>query len=539
MKKFFQKTSALLLVLVLVTSVCVLFSGRKSGLFIDEIYSYGLANSHYAPFLADLKGGNLADAVFTRQELEDYLTVSGSDRFSAGSVYYNQTKDVHPPLYYWLLNGVCSLFPGRGFSMLPGLGLNYVLFILTLILLFFLSYELNGSRCASVMAIGAYGLSVIGLSTFLMIRMYMLLAFLTVLLAFFASKLLKTGRHRYFFLFSFTIFLGLLTQYYFVFYAFFLCLVCCISFLVRKEYRRLAAFSALSVTGVALAVLAFPACIRHIFVGNGEVVSGSNAVENIINTSDYSRRLSEYLSSLQQCGSLMWLAVISLALLLIYGIMKSGKKGSTASGQPYSCRIPVIICIPAILTFFLVSVVSPVLEKRYIYNIVPIFAAGISCPAALFFRSIEGKKASAAVKGMIAAAVLGLSLWEASKMPPDYLFPEQISRNEVLSEYAGLPCVYFNGNYSAPLTADILQLMKFEDFFVTDDASSGKLKEYIGNSEQFVLYITNSWYWAKTAPPWIALSSVEEETGFSNDCLLFEGDMSLTYLMSKNQTAED
>ena len=41
----------LLMVLVLVFAVCLHFCLWKSGMFIDEIYTYGLANSHYMPFI--------------------------------------------------------------------------------------------------------------------------------------------------------------------------------------------------------------------------------------------------------------------------------------------------------------------------------------------------------------------------------------------------------------------------------------------------------------------------------------------------------
>ena len=100
MMKAVKKHAALLAVLVIISAACFLFAGRKEGMFIDEIYSYGLANSYYAPFVTDLKDGDMLDKVMTRQELVDYLSVGEGDGFAFGSVYYNQIRDVHPPLYY-------------------------------------------------------------------------------------------------------------------------------------------------------------------------------------------------------------------------------------------------------------------------------------------------------------------------------------------------------------------------------------------------------------------------------------------------------
>ena len=103
MKEALKKHGPLLLVLAVILAVCLLFAQRKNGMFIDEIYTYGLSNSHYAPFLEDVAGGELEGAVLTRQDLLDYVTVGEGEFFDLGSVYYNQVHDVHPPLYYWLL----------------------------------------------------------------------------------------------------------------------------------------------------------------------------------------------------------------------------------------------------------------------------------------------------------------------------------------------------------------------------------------------------------------------------------------------------
>ena len=44
MKEKFRRYWALVLVFVIVTGVCFMFAWRKSGMFIDEIYAYGLSN---------------------------------------------------------------------------------------------------------------------------------------------------------------------------------------------------------------------------------------------------------------------------------------------------------------------------------------------------------------------------------------------------------------------------------------------------------------------------------------------------------------
>ena len=81
------------------------------------MHSYGLSNS--------TDGAVLLIALVDRDELMKYVTVAENERFDYATVYYNQTQDVHPPLYYFFLHTVCSLFP-RSFTKWTGIGLNFV-----------------------------------------------------------------------------------------------------------------------------------------------------------------------------------------------------------------------------------------------------------------------------------------------------------------------------------------------------------------------------------------------------------------------------
>lgn len=116
----YAKPYMLLILLIAVqliyTSFC--FVTKKQGCHSDEIWSYGLANSYYQPFIYMKDGVFIddmtVDDVINYNEWEsgevfkDYITVQPGERFAYGSVYHNQTLDHHPPLYYMLLHTVCS-----------------------------------------------------------------------------------------------------------------------------------------------------------------------------------------------------------------------------------------------------------------------------------------------------------------------------------------------------------------------------------------------------------------------------------------------
>ena len=214
MKNTLKRGWALALALVMVASVCLLFSTRKEGMFIDEIYTYGLSNSSFHPFLSTdgERYGSIEHRVITREELLDYVSIMGDEGFDFASVYYNQVHDVHPPLYYWLFNIASTLNRGT-FSKWTGLVLDGLLYLGVVIMLYALVKKLGGSRYNAAAAAVLYGLSCIGLSTMVMIRMYVLLTLLTVALMYFVADLMAQFRLCSCVFVWLTLLAGLMTQY--------------------------------------------------------------------------------------------------------------------------------------------------------------------------------------------------------------------------------------------------------------------------------------------------------------------------------------
>ncbi len=233
--------------LALSLSAMLFYGNQKEGYHVDEVYSYGLANSEYLPFMhfgahdynvkewmleygagesfeelfhnliKDFRilqecGFQVKESIIYRDYLTaqansantritswvpgeaylDYIAASESNTFNNASVYYNQRGDVHPPLYYMLLHTICSVFQGK-FSKWFGLGLNIVVLLLTLALLYRMCRLYLGGKWMAVLAAGVYGLSVGFISTALFIRMYALLTFMTVACCYVHLKIVEEG----------------------------------------------------------------------------------------------------------------------------------------------------------------------------------------------------------------------------------------------------------------------------------------------------------------------------------------------------------
>ena len=526
MKEAAKKHGPLLLALAVILAVCLLFAQRKNGMFIDEIYTYGLSNSHYAPFLEDVAGGELEGAVLTRQDLLDYVTVGEDELFDLGSVYYNQVHDVHPPLYYWLFHLASCLTPGV-FSKWTGLILDLVLYLLTLIALYRLCLRLFGSRLAALTAVLLYGLSGLGLSTMLMIRMYVLITLFSVLLALWISRLMEDGRPVWSLLSGLTIFLGLLTQYYFVFYAFFLCAAYVLWALVKRQYKALAWFVPCALIGAASLILVFPAALDHLF--SGKLVSGESAMDNLKNFAQYPVRLRTFTGFATHGLK----AAIYTALICIGTLCGVFPRLQAASFDKRLNLNWLVFIIPAVVTFVLVAVISPVDEARYIYNLIPAFVLAVGFLLDVTDTTLGDKTLTDFARVLTFLAITVLALYQARSAPPDYLYPEHAEYNAMLEARADAPCVYFSDNHFEPLTEDLIQLLTFDEVYVTDDQDLAPMLDYVGDADEVVVYIDTSVFWSSGYDADEILGRIRAETDYKQAEELFTTGLSTTYVISK------
>ena len=75
---------------------------------MDEICSYGLSN-HQIHFPFKEGKYEYPKEIFYK----NYLVVNINSRFNYYKVWENQSKDVHPPMYYVFLHTIYSFFPEK------------------------------------------------------------------------------------------------------------------------------------------------------------------------------------------------------------------------------------------------------------------------------------------------------------------------------------------------------------------------------------------------------------------------------------------
>ena len=278
----YAKPYLLLILLIAVqliyTSFC--FVTKKQGCHSDEIWSYGLANSYYQPFIYMKDGVFIddmtVDDVINYNEWEsgkvfkDYITVQPGERFAYGSVYHNQTLDHHPPLYYMLLHTVCSFFP-NSFSLYYSFFLNCIFLIVTQVFLYKLSKLILKSDHAALLPCILYGAGTGALSTFVFLRQYSLLTALGVMYTYFSAKLYLSENFdlkKHLAPVLITSFLMFMTHYNGIAYVGIFTACMCIYLLCKKKIKKLFIYGGSQLATLGLFFAVYPAGWKQI-MGSG------------------------------------------------------------------------------------------------------------------------------------------------------------------------------------------------------------------------------------------------------------------------------
>ena len=238
--------------------MCVLFVGEKKLYHCDELYSYGLSNSFYRPFVE-------SDDVYAKNN--DYI----GEWYPASPFYIKNYISLH---FEEVLHTLCSFYPGS-FLFVTGFVLNLVIFAVTQFFLFLLVRKLTGSWYASLLAVGLWSVTSAAADITLFVRMYDMLTMWTVIFFWYHSRLTEVSHKlkiRKLIPLTIITALGALTQHLFLFPAFVTAVCFCVYYAVNKRGPDLLKYGCSVLSGVLLSFAAFPAGVRQLFS------EGENAV---------------------------------------------------------------------------------------------------------------------------------------------------------------------------------------------------------------------------------------------------------------------
>lgn len=490
---------AFLLLLLLQLLLLIYYGSRKSGFHEDEFYSYYSTNKTAGLFVNDREW-------IDKDSYRNEFVVLPGEQFRYGIVKQMQSWDVHPPLYYYILHTVCSLFPGV-FSKWLGIAVNLTAFVPCFFLLAGIVYEIAGKgekgvRLAFLTCL-LWGGSAAVISGVMFIRMYQWMTLFVLLCAWLHVRAVRKQKFGLPFLIpvGVTVFLGFLTQYFYMVFHFFLGAAFCVYLLSRKKIRVLLSYGAACVLAFGLAVLYYPASMSHIFRG----YRGTEAMGEFADTGNTLERLQFFTELFDKYEVAGCLAVILLVICLLWVtrscLGRRGKLMDHPAGRRASCRLPAEIWLLVSACagyFFIVAKTALLLGETSNRYMLPIY--GLLLFLLLYFLTEplsgflpEGKKTGWILFCVLCAGVLlmnGISL-KAGRV--FFLYEEEQAAMAFVRENKDVPVVVFYNSASESNVWRLSdELMEYPEIYLASEDNMDELTdETLNTSDRVLAYVAD------------------------------------------------
>ncbi len=454
-----KKHKLIFCAVLLMQLLCVLYFGHaKQGYFVDELWSYGLANSYYHPHV--YSDNALEGTWVSGDYFREYLEVLPNQRFRYGSVLFNQKNDAHPPLFYMVLHTISSLFPDT-FSKWYGILPNIFYFLMSILVLYRLSRRLFKNEWLALSVVVAYGFSAGAISNVIYIRMYMLLSlWITAFLELHVRWLLeKHIRSRDLIRLMVIAYLGCMTHYYFFIVAFLSASFFAVYLLAGKKIVDAFRYCIAMVLNLFWIAVTFPTAYKKLFFDQ----RGSEAVQNLFDLQgllEHAKKYWDILSEQLFANHLNLLAGVLLAGMICVLICRMQKrseeeqygeqhlnlhalKHSILSGN--GARTSALLLMWVLCSYFAVIVkIAPYQVDRYIFGMYPV---AVLLTFYLLYQMLCCLCLETAVPVLMLFLAIGLAAFGVNGRHVAYIYANHKNNVKIMEEHEGEACLYITYDY--------------------------------------------------------------------------------------------
>lgn len=442
---------ALILILLVQAGMIVHFGQQKAGFHEDEMATYELSN---------LPGGflHLTEGFLETWIPGDFfqypLTADEQRAFDYSIPYHNQENDVHPPFYYYVIHTMSSCFPGT-FSKWIGIVPNILFCMLATVLLFLISKRLSGCRALALISAATWAWSVGTMSMAVFIRMYAMLTVCCLLLVLVHLKALREAaagnvKWQTLLMLLLCTALGILTQYYFLIFCFFLCGLFFLYLAVTKRWRSLWKYTVAEFGAIGVSVLYFPQMLYHIFGG----YRGKQAIQNAVGSGQYLAHIRTVASIISKEVLNGWVGevIVLLAVVLtLYGVKKALFRagGGTKERNPLRLRDGLLLASAGVTAagyILVIAKIAPYQVDRYYMCVYPLILLVIVHTVFAVGECFVQKRQL--LLPLVALFFLVITALSYQNQRVNYLYPEYSQRAESLAAYEDAPVIVLNGDYA-------------------------------------------------------------------------------------------
>lgn len=267
----------------LISVVVMCFHCYGSSMHGDEFFSLGFANNtENFLFLSPRTIEKYAqNGWLTGEFLHDWLSVQEDGRFSLFSIYRNVKWDVHPPLYFMLLNCVSSFWVDK-LTLVPGSLINIASGIIISIFIYLITRKIFKDKWVALIPPLFWVVSSGCGMTMSYIRMYAPLCALALICLYLHMLYWEDGiKIKYVCIgLFFCTMVGTVTHYYYYLMQFVLFCIMVAVLLLQKNIKKLFAYGMSLLGGEIISYLAWPYVIQHLFSSQ----RGVQVQENLANS---------------------------------------------------------------------------------------------------------------------------------------------------------------------------------------------------------------------------------------------------------------
>ncbi len=553
MKKFKTKLPVIILVLIMICQIgLVSYLGAQraeiKGTHIDEMYSYVLANSYDGSKISTID--SYWEQWIDGNSLMETITVQKGEGFSYDKVYYNNSFDCHPPLFYALLHTVCSVFTDQ-YTIWFGIALNMFLMLIADILIYLLSKEFINNKTVAVLPVLLWGISLACINTVLFIRMYMLLAVCSIGFLYMAVRSLKKGFNlkRCFFLFTFSL-LGVFTHYYFILFAFFVTLSYCLYKFFKKNFKEGLLFGSTVALSVGLLLIIYPCAIEQATGSNTNNV-GNEVSRSILNFSTLPNKIIDFISWLS--ASLFnnkyifaVIGVLAFSFVTAMLIKTKIKHKKLILDSEFKLVIALLVIILVTIAASL-HIAGDYASERYIYNLYPILAVLLVSFIYKLIENMDNKKIALIVLSLILLLNAGIYAVHPSCR---YMYSAEKTEVETIVQSNAKNCIVINAKskedgkaHQMIPTANVVRFNNFEKIYLTTADSVQDIDSILSGvdcSKGIAVYLATDKFWANGYEPDEIFSELFEHTDKFNGYQFIEDlEFGKLYLLTEQAGAEN
>ncbi len=278
------------------------FNCYGSSLIGDEYFSMGFANNTEDFLFLTLGRIEMVgmDNWIEGRLLHDWITVQEDGRFAIMDIHRNVRDDVHPPLYFMLLNCISSFFVDE-VTLFPGYLINVISGTVMCIFMYLIMRKIFVNKWVALLPPMFWAVSIAGSFTMAYIRMYAPLCALVVFCLYLHMLYLEQKAPKIWtliLLFGCTL-VGTLTHYYYYIAQLVLFIVMIVVLLFQKQIKRLFFYGMSLLLGEIVSFAAYPYVIRHLLYSE----RGTQVQENLANYSEeyYKEFFIDFMFTINQC----------------------------------------------------------------------------------------------------------------------------------------------------------------------------------------------------------------------------------------------